>query len=304
VVAVATSRALGTSVQVAVTDGEALGAARAAVDEILAAIDLAASRFREDSDLTRVNHADGAGVSVSRLCLRAVQTALRVAVMTGGLVDPTVGSSLEAIGYDRDFSAVGDAPPQPARAAAGWRAVEVDERRSTVRVPAGVHLDLGSSAKALAADDAAASAARATGCAVLVNLGGDLSTSGPAPEGGWEILVTDDHGAPPDAPGQMVRVRGGGLATSSTTVRHWTQGGRSVHHIVDPSTGEPARVVWRTASVTAATCVEANAAATAAILLGTRAPQWLLEHGFPARLVDGSGAVQHIGGWPSEGERR
>lgn len=303
-VAVATSRALGTGVQVAVTEDGALPAADAAVRDVLAAIDLAASRFRDDSELFRINREAGRPVPVSPLCLRAVQTALRVAVMTGGLVDPTVGRSLEALGYDRDFSAVAAKPAHPARAAAGWREVEVDEQRSTVRLPAGALLDLGSSAKALAADDAAARAAGVTGCGVLVNLGGDLTVAGMAPDGGWEVLVTDDHAAPPDAPGQVVHVHSGGLATSSTTVRRWTSGGRSVHHIVDPHTGEPAATVWRTVSVTAPSCVDANAAATAAIVIGEDAPQWLLDHGFAARLVDASHSVHYIGGWPEAGERR
>ena len=249
-VAVAASRALGSGVQVAVSIDEALPAADAAVRDVLAAIDVAVSRFRDDSEISRINAANGAAVAVSPLCMRAVLTSLRVALMTGGVVDPTVGAAMEAIGYDRDFSDIGDAPARPAHAAEGWREVEVDERRATVRVPPGVRLDLGASAKALAADESAARAADAAGCGVLVNLGGDLSVAGTPPDGGWSVLVTDDHAAPPDAPGQTVQVRSGGLATSSTTVRRWTQGGRGMHHIVDPRTGSPARVVWRTVSVT------------------------------------------------------
>ncbi len=100
--------------------------------------------------------------------------------------------------------------------------------------------------------------------------------------------------------GQVVAIREGGLATSSTTVRRWKAGRTQVHHIVDPSTGAPAVEHWRTASVTAKTCLEANAAATAAIVLGPRAPAWLEARGLAARLLRLDGRVQAIGGWPED----
>ena len=125
--------------------------------------------------------------------------------------------------------------------AAGWRTVELDAPRRLLRLAPGCRLDLGATAKALAADRAAAAIAAATGSPTLVNLGGDVATAGPVPPGGWLVRVTDDHRAGPDADGQRVAVLGGGLATSSTTVRRWRRAGRDVHHIVDPRTGEPAR---------------------------------------------------------------
>ncbi|HEX6539175.1 MAG TPA: FAD:protein FMN transferase, partial [Candidatus Dormibacteraeota bacterium] len=140
------------------------------------------------------------------------------------------------------------------------------------------------------------------GAGVLVNLGGDIAVAGPAPAGGWRVRVTDDHAAPPDSPGQTVTIDGGGLATSSTTVRAWTAAGRSMHHIVDPRTGAPAAVVWRTVSTTAPTCVLANTASTAAIVLGRDAEDWLAERGVPARLVSRDGTVRHVGGWPEMGD--
>ena len=75
-----------------------------------------------------------------------------------------------------------------------------------------------------------------------------------------------------------------------------------MHHIVDPRTGLPASVVWRTASATGPTCVAANAASTAAIVLGEDAVAWLRRHGFPARLVALNGTVLHLGGWPDDGD--
>jgi thiamine biosynthesis lipoprotein len=187
--------------------------------------------------------------------------------------------------------------PQPAP---GWRFIELDEDANTVRIPPGVLLDLGASAKALIVDKAAAAAAAVCDAGVLVNVGGDIAVAGPAPSGGWSILVADSHRTPLDGPGQRVAVHDGGLATSSTTVRHWQQGGEHMHHIVDPATGLPARVVWRTVSVAAASCVDANAASTAAVLLGETAVDWLARHELPARLVGAGGDVVTVAGWPEE----
>ncbi len=299
----ATSRALGTGVQVAVVEPAALAAAEDAVAAWLDEVERAASRFREDSHVCRVNAARGEPVSVSALCLRAVSVAIEVAEATDGLVDPTVGAALEALGYDRDFAAIdADGPLTAAPPAPGWRVIEVDEAAGTVRVPPGVHLDLGSSAKAWAADQAAAIAARIAGCGALVNLGGDLAVAGDAPPDGWQVRVTDDHAAAPDAPGQTVCLASGGLATSSASVRRWRRGGAEVHHIVDPRTGLPAGTPWRTVSVAAASCVAANGAATAAMIVGDGAPMWLTTRGLAARLVSREGLVRHLGSWPAEGE--
>jgi thiamine biosynthesis lipoprotein len=133
-----------------------------------------------------------------------------------------------------------------------------------------------------------------------VSLGGDVATAGLAPLGGWTIHVTDDHRDGPTADGQTVTVAGGGLATSSTTARRWRRGGRTIHHIVDPATGEPAPPVWRTVSVAAASCVEANTATTAAIVCGADAPRWLRALGLPARLVDPAGDVVTLNDWPQQ----
>ena len=129
-------------------------------------------------------------------------------------------------------------------------------------------------AKAWCADRAAAAAAAATGEAVLVSLGGDVSCAGDSPASGWAVRVADDHRAGVDEPGgQTVQLTNGGLATSGTSVRQWTRGGRTMHHVIDPSTGLPAATHWRTVSVAAGSCADANIASTAAIVLdraGTR----------------------------------
>ena len=297
-------RAIGTRAAIFVTEAGGLERARAILERELDAIDRACSRFRDDSELAAVNRARGRAVSASPLFLEAVSVALRVAEATGGAVDPTVGRALRAIGYDRDFDEIRSRPREIEAVrvicTVGWRTVGVDRERSTVQVPAGVELDLGATAKALAADRAAARVLDEVGGSVLVDLGGDLAVAGVPPEGGWRVRVTDDHAALPTAPGQTISLRSGGLATSSTTVRRWEGAGGPAHHIVDPRTGEPAEVVWRTVSVAAACCVDANAASTAAIVRGEAAPPWLSAQGLPSRLVRGSGAVLALCGWPEE----
>jgi thiamine biosynthesis lipoprotein len=291
--------AIGTTA-VVVVEAPAVHEAERLLAAELDAIDRACSRFRPDSELTRANDAAGRATPISELFTKAVDVALRAAEQTEGAVDPTVAPALVALGYDRDFAAMDADAAHDVHGipAAGWRSVALDARRQVLRMSPGCRLDLGATAKALAADRAARAIAAATGSPTLVDLGGDVATAGPAPAGGWVVRVTDDHRAGPDADGQSVTVIGGGVATSSTTVRRWRRAGRPVHHIVDPAPGEPAAPVWRTVSVAAASCVDANTASTAAIVRGASAPQWLESLGLPARLVDPSGRVVTVGAWP------
>ncbi len=296
--------ALGSIAVVAVTDQAALGTARATVEQEVAEIDRACSRFREDSELMAVNAAAGESVRVSPLMLEAVSAALRAAEVTEGDVDPTVGGAVIALGYDRDFSLMGEAVPRVrATPIPGWRTVQVNQAARTVRVGRGVTLDLGATAKALAADRAAARAHDAAGCGVLVSLGGDIAMCGEPPAGGWRIRVTDDHRSDLSAPGQFITLAGGGLATSSTTARRWrVAGGGEAHHLVDPASGQPALGAWRTASVCAASCLDANIASTAAVIRGERAVAWLEWLRLPSRLVSSDGVARHVAGWPAEGD--
>jgi thiamine biosynthesis lipoprotein ApbE len=291
-------RALGTSVVVIATEPRELTDAAARVRDVLEQVDRACSRFRDDSELCAVNAAGGARVPVSRLFVRATRCALRAARLTDGDLDPTIGSSLRAAGYDRDFAAIRAGDPVRFRRAGGWRRIELDDANSTVRVPAGVELDYGATAKALAADVAAATAAEDLAGGVLVSLGGDIATAGAPPAEGWPVRVTDDHSSHAEAEGQTIALRSGGLATSSTTVRRWRRGEDELHHILDPGTGAPVADCWRTVSVAAACCVDANIASTAAIVRGKRAPDWLESLGLPARLVALDGTVTLAAGWP------
>jgi FAD:protein FMN transferase len=184
----------------------------------------------------------------------------------------------------------------------GWRSVTVDAGRRTVKLPAGASLDLGATAKALAADRCAARASERAGCGVLVSLSGDIATAGAGPEGGWLVRVADDHRAPVDAPGQTIHLPAGGLASSSTTVRRWAGPDGRVHHLIDPATGAPSQGPWRTVTVAAHSCLAANVASAATIIGGEPRLPWLIESGLPARLVAYDGTVRHVCGWPEEGD--
>lgn len=167
-----------------------------------------------------------------------------------------------------------------------------------VTVPPGVVFDLGATAKAIAADRCADRVHRVTGRGVLINLGGDIATAGPAPDGGWQVLVHDDAD---DPAGSVALPSGAALATSSTIRRRWRRGADVVHHILDPRTGWSADPVWRTVSVAAQTCLAANTISTAAIIRGWRALDWIRTLGIPARLVDSERNVHTICGWPTDG---
>lgn len=295
--------ALGTTAELVVTDATRLAVAEQELRAELLAIDETCSRFRDDSEITRLHASAGVSVHVSPLLAEALRAALRAAELTEGVVDPTVGEAVREIGYDRDFDAIERDDPTPVRPAGpvpGWWRIGLAVDRQEVVLPRGVSLDLGATAKALAADRAATRAALAAGCGVLVGLGGDIAVAGSAPEGGWRIVVGDDHARTDPARDPVVAIRSGGLATSSVTRRTWRRGGRTVHHIVDPRTGDVPAAVWRTVSVAAGSCVDANTASTAAIVLGHAAPAWLLARRLPARLVRTDGSVTTVAGWADD----
>lgn len=295
--------ALGTSIELVVHPPDGLEAAQAVVDAVLVQLDRAASRFSWDSELSRLNRAAGAPHRVGDLLAELILVALTAAKSTDGLVDPTVGRPLIKAGYDQDFAQM--QRDQAARTGTdlgewGWQLVRV--QGDSVQLPPGMLLDLGATAKAWGADRAAAEVAASVGGSVLVSLGGDLTTSGPTPPGGWLVRVADGLHADPEGPGQIVRLASPALATSSTTQRRWTSGEQEMHHIIDPRTGRPAEAPWRTISVTGASCVAANTASTAAIVAGREAPTWLAQRSLPARLVSQAGEALHVGGWPPDGD--
>ena len=291
-----------TRIEVVVTDPASVVAASRILDDELDRVEGVASRFRVDSEISRLHRAaqDGVAQLVSPALSEALAVALRAAQLTDGAVDPTVGTALCRLGYDRDFAEVARGVPgtlpQPAQVP-GWRSIDLDAAAGTVTMATGTLLDLGATAKAWAADRAAGAIASRLGCGVLVSLGGDVSVQG-APAEGFVVGVADVCGDP-DAP-TAVTISSGGLATSGIGNRHWALGDSQVHHVVDPSTGLPVDSPWRTVTVAAGSCVDANTASTASLVLGDSAPAWLAERNLPARLVTHHGAVVTVAGWPDD----
>ncbi len=268
-------------------DQTSASAAHVVVQHTVTEIDQSCSAYREDSDLSRVNRADGNWTEVSVTFIDVLSEAVSMAQATQGLADPTVGAVTLATRTPVAVSVLG---------APDWRAVEIDQRLGRVRLRKGLALDLGAIAKARCADLAAAAAHAVTGQGVLVSLLGDIAVAGPAPEGGWPIVCGDDHRElAAGGPASRVCITAGGLATSSLTVRRSARG----NHVVDPRTHRPVSGPVRTVSVAAATCSHANAAATAALVRGASARRWLDELGLPARLVHNDGRIETSGGWPA-----
>ena len=323
-IAVADRDALGTTARLVAWPPENLPRLLAVIDNELALLDEQASRFRDDSEISALHQAGAGSYLISDGLAEAVGIALAAASWTRGLADPTIGTALISLGYDRDFAAIEPslvAPPPARDRAPGWQVVRLSGRMLTV--PAGVLLDLGATAKGLGADRAAGAAYDAAGGGgVLVSLGGDVAVAGRPPAGGWPLLIADEHrqtrvvrnltaaGRPAaghfadPAVAQQIRLGHGGLATSSVTCRQWLRAGQVMHHIIDLRTGLPAAGPWRTVSVAAASCTEANAASTAAIIAGDDAVGWLSEQRLPARLIGHDGTIARTGGWPvAEGGR-
>ena len=297
--------ALGTTAVVVVTDPVRLEPARGAVEEVIEAFDLACSRFRDDSEVRALGAASGGPVRVTPLLCEAIAAALRGARLTDGEVDPTVGKALIALGYDRDFEyQLEIAVTLLGLALVVWLAV----KRRWAEF-AYVLISVGT----LATSHVYLSVPREmlTWWPLWAALGVwcvrrpwiktvYLAVAGPVPPEGWRVRVTDDHRAGLDAPGQWIALRSGGLATSSTTARRWETGSGQAHHLVDPASGRPVDSCWRTVSVNAASCLDANIASTASIVRGERAFDWLESLGLPSRLVGVDGSVSHVAGWPAQ----
>lgn len=262
----------------------------------LGALDVACNRFRPDSELSRLNECGEAHVSST--FERALRAAIDSYEATDGLCDPTVLPSLIALGYGVDFAELartGATSASPLRPSPGAGAIYL-EKESHVKLGSACQLDLGASAKALAADAVADDVGALGG--VIVEIGGDVAVRGHGPTGPWSIGVSDCLEINGNEP--RVSLAKGGLATSSTLARSWLVGGRRVHHIIDPRTGDCAEGPYATATVASTTCVRANAFATAALLWGEAAAYHLAQAGCSARLVRTDGAVEYVGGWPED----
>ena len=266
---------MGCEIVVAGATAAELEAVRALFDER----DRIFSRFRPESELNRVNAAEGRFVRVSAPFARALAAALDLAGSTNGVLDPTVGAAIEAAGYDDDFERVRGGDPRPAGAGARgcWRQVRTTS--FGVQLPPEALLDLNGVVKAMAADDAL-SLLSGDG---YVSAGGDL-----AARGGLAVAVPG---------GGAVQLVSGGLATSGSTKRRWLRGGELQHHLIDPRTGRPAESPWEQTTACGRTCLAADAAAKLGYLLGERGPDVLDARGIPAQFVAPDGTVVENRGW-------
>ena len=260
------------------------------------ALDVACNRFRDDSEISRLNAAQGT-VEVSATMVRALVAARRAAELTEGLCDPTVLPSLLALGYDRDYDVLGevDDTPLSLRPAPGFAALHFDEVGATVQRGEWM-IDVGASAKALLADLVVHDVAPTGG--VVVEIGGDVRAAGRGPDGPWVIGVAETLEVRGDEP--RITLENGAVATSSNEVRTWRRGARRVGHIIDPRSGDSAVGPYRTATVIDADCVGANAFATAALIWGEDAGWHIAQAGRSARLVRHDGTVELFGAWPRE----
>jgi FAD:protein FMN transferase len=258
-------RAMGTDVSLTGPDDASFTRASEAVEAVFAREERRFSRFRDDSELTRVNLSAGRWTAVSAPFEALVGLALAQARRTDGLFDPTVLHAIVAAGYDRDFDEVLAGargalhPPQPC---GRWREIAV--RPGEILLPAGVGLDLGGIAKGWTSDLAAESAVREGLPWSLVSAGGDLRIVGEAPP--IDVRI-EDPGAPSETAATL-RLDSGALASSSTLRRAW---GPDLHHILDPRTGAPTDSPIVQSTVWAPTCAEAEVSATWALLTGTAA---------------------------------
>ena len=292
-------RALGSSIEIAVTDPRALAEVERIVRDRFDEIDRTFSRFRSDSELADLERGAGRPQHASRLFAELLDLACRAAASTGGWFDPTVRDALEAAGYDRSIEQIeasGPGPALPTRPAGRWREIRYHLDGCVVLLPEGARLDFGGIGKGFAVDYALRALA-GIGCGVLVNAGGDIGIAGPAPEGGWLCEVAPDTDGPPET---TVRLERGALATSGLGRRQWSRGGERLHHLIDPRTGRPAASPWTIVSVAARDCAVAEVAAKVGWLRGEDGPDWIGSLDLASRF-SGCGRVVTVGGWPAGG---
>ena len=293
-----------TTMRLVTSDPHALASAKRLIDAELAHVELAASRFRADSEVCRLD--TGRPVRISPTLTSILAAALGAARGTDGAVDPTFDGTLEAID-DRGVSETGSRKGGftiSTVTAGRWQDVELDEDGRHVTVPHGVLLDLGSIAKAWAADRCAQVVADRLEVGVLISLGGDIATAGPVSgpgAGRWEVLLQDQ----PEDPAAFVAIPTGlAVATSSTVSRPWRADGREPdRRLLEPGTGLADSGRWRSATVVAPDCVTAHTWSTAALVAGAGASETLGRLPYPARLVGRDGSTVLLGSWPQDAEQ-
>jgi len=265
--------------------------------------DAALSRFKPESELCVFNADRREAVPASALLRRAVRAGIEAAERSDGLVDPTLVGEIEAAGYVGSRAGVGgepleqallEAPPRrPARPSPQrrWRLLEVDDESGVVRRPPGLRFDTGGTGKGLAADLVAETLRGYS--RFVVDCGGDIRI------GGADALVHpyDVHVEHPLSGDRsfVLRLGGGGVATSGLNVRIWrVSDGRFAHHLIDPANGEPAWTGLIGATALGDTALEAETLSKAALLSGPEgAREVLAEMG--GLIVHERGRVETVG---------
>lgn len=288
---------MGTDVSL-VTDPAVAGEAGEQVQRLFQEWEQRLSRFRPDSELSRLNARPGRPVVVGGLLLEVVTAALRAARATRGLYDPTLLRAIEQLGYDRSFERIGPTtPPLTERVApgGGWRRVRVDHTARTVTLPHGVGIDLGGIAKGMAVDAATERLRECGVAAAMVSAGGDLRVLGSPPgEASWLIAIPGPAGP------VTVPLTHGSLATSGIGRRHWRQGRVERHHLLDPRSARPARTGLWSVSVAAANCAQAEVAAKTAFILGAGpGADFLASKRLAGLFTTPAGERRPAGSWPA-----
>ena len=266
------------------------------------------SRFRPTSELSRMNARAGRPTKLTPETYGLVAAAVDGWERTGGLFDPTLLDAVEHVGYDRSFDKLpadrptAQVPPPSETAHDGCAAIELDPDTSTVRLPVGMHLDLGGIAKGYGADLVVADLAAAGLDGACANLGGDVRVWGRAPAAvddaideathGWKIDIQDPTGT--TAPLAQLEIDDGAVVTSTRLRRRWLVDGFEQHHLIDPRTRRPAFNGWAQVSAVAGTATEAEVLVKALYLAGPR-PELLDAHAARAVLIADDGHVETVG---------
>lgn len=252
----------------------------------------ALSRFRANSDLSRLNRQRHAHVSAT--LQQVLLAALEMAQWSHGLVVPSLGQHIADIGYDQNFATVAPVSTDSIDASIvpDWRGIVV--RGRDVTLPPQLQLDLAGVAKGWIAAQLVA-LFTLPGGSLLAQIGGDVAVSAPSDTLPWCIAV--DHPLQPKPCGHIALFEGT-VATSSTYERRWQRAGQTIHHIIDPRSGMPAQSDVLTASVIATQAIYAEAAAKIVVLLGRVAGfAWLHQYGLPGLVIDQSGTVHTNDAW-------
>jgi len=287
-------RAMGSDAHVIVVGGRpgAAERARRRIDDL----ERRWSRFRPDSEISRLTRRAGEWLTLSADSVLLVERAVEAWRLTVGRFDPTVLGAVIRAGYDRSFDDLGEAGGDgDSPLTTGAAGIGIDGDR--VRLPAGVGFDPGGIGKGLAADVVVAELLAAGAAGACVNLGGDLRVTGEPPTGpsGWTVAV--DHPASSE-PVALLGVDDGAVATSTTLRRRWAvASGEERHHLIDPWTGAPSASDLTLAAVVAAEAWMAEVLAKAVLLRGSaHAFDLVAGLGADALTVDRDGTVRSTPG--------